>query len=131
MRRFLPVATSVLLLGAAGCFHHDKESDFHRQPAAKAESAFANFVKVLTREKHLHIGYIETEQIRPRNGRDLVEQHYVYNTRFQRMGFVADKGQTYRYVRDTDTEYVGNHPVAVGASVILGYVGEVETEKPR
>lgn len=131
MRRMRSVLAGFVVVGSLGCYHPTTAPDFYRKPAEKSQTSFANFQKVVAKEKKTLLGYVETEQIVPAGGRDAVEQHFVYNARFQRLGFIADKGDTYRYVRDTDTEFLGNHPIDVGATFILGFAGEVTLERMK
>ncbi|MBI5368208.1 MAG: hypothetical protein HZA54_14320 [Planctomycetes bacterium] len=129
MRRLTALVVLLGLAATLGCYRYTRANDFYRKPVAESKISFGDFLLIYAKDPKQQIGYLETQQIVPAGGRDPVDQHFVYNLRFQRLGFVADKGQTYRFVRDVETEYLGVHEIAVGAAILLKHNGEVAVER--
>lgn len=112
-----------------GCTARTFPEDVARQPAGKAEEQFRNLQSLVRRDGTV-VGYVETQETRPKGAVDRSLRYVVHTPAFDPMGIVTSTGGTYRY-HGGDLERLGDFELAEGARRILRIEEDVQLRQVR
>jgi hypothetical protein len=113
------ILAPLILVLSAGCVHTPRKEDFHPKPKDTASASVLELQRVYEGESP--VGYLETQAVTYARQFNEKLQYNVYDEKFNRLGFILEKGEAYIYnKKGSDADFVGQFVIEEGVRRVLG-----------
>jgi len=128
MKRTLP---ALLLFALTGCTWELAEDRYFAKPSAQNATAKAGH-KTIWSDKHQILGYVEIQTSTLAGSKDQHTDWFVKDVDNNLVGFITEKGQTYRFKRSSpETDHIGNYTINDGIRNLLQISSSFELAPTR
>ena len=128
MKRIL---SAVLLVAVAGCTFELTDEKYFNKPPEK-DGRYASGHKTVWNDKNAKIGYVEIQTSWVAGSKDTHEDYFVKDPNNNLVGFITEKGTTYRFKRgSSETVHVGNYTLDDGIRMLLGVGSRIELRSTK
>lgn len=128
MKRILP---AFLLLAVSGCYWELADEKYFNQPPDK-DGRYASGHKTVWNDKDAKVGYVEIQTSWVAGSKESHEDYFVKDTNNNLLGFITEKGSTYRFKRgSSETVHVGNYTLDDGIRTLLGVSSRIDLRSTK